>query len=79
MVIKGFKDKMESLKTQCPNQFETASGDGDDGYRRMDDGKLPGGDDPKDSVTKEEFAKMGYKSRVELRESNPDLYEKLTK
>ena len=70
---------MESLKTQCPNQFETASGDGDDGYRRMDDGKLPGGDDPKDSVTKEEFAKMGYKSRVELRESNPDLYEKLTK
>ncbi len=77
--IKGFKDKMESLKTQCPNQFETASGDGDDGYRRMDDGKLPGGDDPKDSVTKEEFAKMGYKSRVELRESNPDLYEKLTK
>ena len=77
--IKGFKDKMESLKTQCPNQFETASGDGDDGYRRMDDGKLPGGDDPKDSVTKEGFAKMGYKSRVELRESNPDLYEKLTK
>ena len=77
--IKGFKDKMESLKTQCPNQFETASGDGDDGYRRMDDGKLPGGDDPKDSVTKEEFAKMGYKSRVERRESHPDLYEKLTK
>lgn len=77
--IKGFKDKMESLKTQCPNQFETASGDGDDGYKRMDDGKLPGGDDPKDSVTKEDFAKMGYKSRVELRESNPDLYEKLTK
>lgn len=77
--IKGFKDKMESLKTQCPNQFETAAGDGDDGYKRMDDGKLPGGDGPKDSVTKEDFAKMGYKSRVELRESNPDLYEKLTK
>ena len=77
--IKGFKDKMESLKTQCPNQFETASGDGDDGYKRMDDGKLPNSDDLKDSVTKEEFAKMGYKSRVELRESNPDLYEKLTK
>lgn len=77
--IKGFKDKMESLKTQCPNQFETASGDGDDGYKRMDDGKLPNGDNLKDSVTKEEFAKMGYKSRVELRESNPDLYEKLTK
>lgn len=77
--IKGFKDKMESLKTQCPNQFETASGDGDDGYKRMDDGKLPGGDDSKDSVTKEEFARMGYKSRVELRESNPDLYERLTK
>ena len=70
---------MESLKTQCPNQFETASGDGDDGYKRMDDGKLPNGDNLKDSVTKEEFAKMGYKSRVELRESNPDLYEKLTK
>lgn len=78
-LIKGFKDKMESLKTQCPNQFETASSDGDDGYKRMDDGKLPNSDDLKDSVTKEEFAKMGYKSRVELRESNPDLYEKLTK
>lgn len=76
--IKGFKDKLDGLKTQCPNQFESASG-GDDGYKRLDDGKLPGGEQKKDSVTKEEFAKMGYKSRVELRENNPDLYEKLAK
>lgn len=76
--IKGWNDKISELKTQFPTMFESAS-TGDDGYKRMDDGKLPGGDGPKDSVTKEEFAKMGYKSRVELRESNPDLYERLTK
>lgn len=73
--IKGWDDMLSGLKTQFPTFFETSSGK--DGYKRMDDGKLPDGDDSKDTVTKEQFAKMGYKSRVELKESNPELYSKL--
>ena len=46
--------------------FESASAGGD-GYKPLGDGKLPTGDDGRDKVTKEEFAKMGYKSRVELK------------
>ena len=30
-------------------------------------------------VSKEEFDKMGYKQRLELKESNPDLFNQLNK
>lgn len=75
--IKGWNDKISGLKTQFPTMFESASAGGD-GYKPLGDGKLPTGDDGRDKVTKEEFAKMGYKSRVELKENNPELYSRLT-
>ena len=39
---------------------------------------MPGVDDNVDSgnVTKAEFDKMGYQQRVELKQSNPELFKK---
>lgn len=38
--IKGWDDKLSSLKTQFPKMFES---EGDDGYKRLDNGRLQGG------------------------------------
>jgi hypothetical protein len=73
--IKGWNDKLSGLKTQLPTQFEST---GANNMNVLGDNKLKEGDSGKDAVTKEEFAKMGYKSRVELKTSNPELYSKLT-
>jgi hypothetical protein len=72
--IKGWDALKDGLKTQFPAMFSSNT----DGKKVFDDDSLPGSDDD-NAVTKEEFAKMGYKSRVELKESNPELYAKLTK
>lgn len=74
--IKGGDAIIESLKTTNPKLFE--SGKGKDGYQVLGDNRLPESDGNNVTVTKEEFAKMGYKSRVDLKESNPELYSKLT-
>lgn len=50
--IKGWNEKLSGLKTQFPKMFEAASG-GEDGFNRLDDGRLPddnggrGGAEPK--------------------------------
>lgn len=72
--IKGWDALRDGLKTQFPKMFES----GTDGKKVFDDDSLPGSDDDR-TVSKEEFAKMGYKSRVELKENNPELYASLTK
>ena len=72
--IKGADSIIESLKTMRPKAFETA---GAGAKKVLGDNKLPGSDGERAAVTREEFAKMGYKSRVELKESNPELYAKL--
>ena len=56
--------------------FESA---GKDGYQVLGDNRLPGSEGGNDTITKEDFAKMGYKSRVELKTNNPELYSNLTK
>lgn len=38
--IKGWNEKLSGLKTQFPKMFEAASG-GEDGFNRLDDGRLP--------------------------------------
>lgn len=74
--IKGLEDKLSGLKTQFPSMFESV---GADGYQVLGDNRLPGSEGENDTITKEDFAKMGYKSRVELKASNPELYSNLTK
>lgn len=72
--IKGLDEKVKGLKTQFPNQFEASS------QKKIEEKKLGKGDDNGSAgVTPEQFAKMGYSSRVKLKEENPALYEQLTK
>ena len=72
--IKGWNDRLSGLKTQLPTQFTSKKGD----KKEFDVDNLPGGNDGTDTVTKEQFNKMGYKAKVELRASNPELYSKLS-
>lgn len=73
--IKGGEGIIDSLKTTNPKPFEKAGGK----QKKMDASvETPGSDGDGDAVTKEAFDKMGYKSRVELKASNPELYAKLS-
>ena len=71
--IKGWEDKIAALKTQFPAQFETTS------TKHYQEHRLPEGDPGDKPVTKEEFNKMGYNSRVELKRNNPEQYSQLMK
>jgi hypothetical protein len=73
--IKGWEDKLSGLKTQFPTMFESA---GTGKLKVLGDNKLPEGDGERNSITKEQFDRMGYKSKVELRASNPELYAELS-
>lgn len=73
--IKGWDALKDGLKVQFPNMFESA---GTGKYKVLGDNKLPEGDGDRNTVTKEAFEKMGYKSRVELRTNNPELYSQLS-
>ena len=71
--VKGMDDKLAGLKTQFPAQFEGA------GSKKVIENKLPDNQGGGDSVTKEEFAKMGYQERLKLFNENPAEYAELTK
>ena len=71
--IKGIDDMITGLKTQFPNQFEKA------GNPKVEPNPLPKPDDKLDGLTKEEFNKMGYNSRVKLKAEQPELYERMIK
>lgn len=72
--IKGWEDKIAGLKTQFPTQFESAGG------KSIEVRKLPEGDTGgRSTVTKEEFNKMGYNSRVALKQSDPETYSQMMK
>ena len=72
--IKGWDDKVAGLKTQFPANFVSAGG------KKYEEHKLPDGEDGNTgSITKEQFNKMGYASRVELKKNNPEQYNQLMK
>lgn len=72
--VKDLDDKVAALKTQLPNQFTTAT------KKVFEERKLPTGTEfAGGGVTKDEFSKMGYNSRVALRQENPELYDQLMK
>ena len=75
--IKGWDDKLAGLKTQFPNQFESAGGEGGNGgFQPYDPNRLGHGKDG-DSVTKEQFRNMSYEQRVALKQKNEELYRQL--
>ena len=72
--IKGWEDKVAALKTQFPTNFTSPGG------KKYEEHKLPDENDgASETVTKEQFDKMGYNSRVELKRNNPEQYSQLMK
>lgn len=74
--IKGWDDKLSGLKTQFPAMFESASSN--DGYQVLGDNRLQGGDNSDSGITQEQFSKMGYQSRLKLKQEQPDVYAQMT-
>ena len=71
--IKGMDDKIAALKTQLPGQFTGEK------KPKILENKLPDPDNTDKVVTKEEFSKMGYNSRVAFKQENPELYNQMMK
>lgn len=71
--LKGLDEKIEASKKQHPTQFEGSS------TKKIDEKKLEKQKDDVLTVTKEDFDKMGYASRVAFKQSNPEAYEAFTK
>jgi hypothetical protein len=72
--IKGWDDKVAGLKTQFPANFVSAGG------KKYEEHKLESGEGSSaEPITREQFNKMGYNSRVELKQKNPEQYSQLMK
>lgn len=72
--VKGVDDLITGLKTQLPNQFNTGK---DGGGKVVEPNNLPHGDGAK-TVTIDQFRKMGYQERLNLKKSNPEAFHKLS-
>lgn len=70
--IKGWSDKIASLKKQFPNQFEASS------IKKIDPNKL-NKDGKNDTLTRESILKMPYKDRAQLQQDNPEGYKEAMK
>ena len=75
--VKGLEDKINTLKTQLPKQFDTADG-GNGGFKPYENGGLPKGGQEQ-SVTREQFASMSFEERMNLKKSNEALYKQYAK
>lgn len=71
--IKGWDDKLAALKTQFPNQFETAA------QKKVLENKLPGNDDGGEALTKEALLKKPYAERMKIFNENPEAYKNAMK
>lgn len=71
--IKGMEDKIKGLKTQYPDQFSEST------EKKIDEHVLPEPDDSNNTISQEDFNKMGYAQRLKVFNDNPELYEELTK
>lgn len=73
--IKGWDKKLEGLKTQFPNQFESSDGNGD-GYEVYKPNNLRKPDKDEQPVTS--LKNMNYEQRRALKEKNPTLFKQLS-
>ena len=69
--LKGFD--VEEIKTTYPSNFEVES------KKEVDVNNLPKIENSDNTITKEQFEKMGYKERTKLFNENPDVYNELNK
>lgn len=75
--IKGWKEKVDGLRTLCPDMFEeVGDGSNPEGFEVV---PLPlrKGSGGNDAPTKESFRNMTYEQRVALKQQNETLYRQL--
>ena len=70
--IKGWDDMISGVKTQFPTQFEGKNNP------HIEPNPLPDRNDNVGGVTKEQFDKMGYQSRLKLKQESPEIYAQMT-
>ena len=70
--IKGWDDLLSDLKTQLPNQFESATS------KKVEPNRLPQPDD-KASFTKEDLLRKTYAERQKIYDENPEAYKEIMK
>ena len=70
--IKGWDTQLAGLKTQFPTMFESST------KKIIEQNKLPDNQDNGTGLTQEQFNKMGYQSRLKLKQEQPDVYAKMT-
>lgn len=68
----NFKDALDALKIQLPNQFKSTD-------IKVSEIKLPKNEDDNPSLTKSELLKKSYQERVKLFNENPDAYNEAMK
>ena len=73
--VKGLAEQIKALKESDAYLFTSTEAGKPAGAKPAS----AGGGTPSGTVTKEQFAKMGYKQREELYNSNKELYESLAK
>ena len=69
--IKGWDDRLAGLKTQFPTMFESST------RKIIELNKLPDEQNGGTGVSKEQFDKMGYQSRLKLKQEQPEVYNKM--
>ncbi|MBQ7756951.1 MAG: phage scaffolding protein [Oscillospiraceae bacterium] len=67
--LMGLNEQIDALKKDKPYLFKATKAEGRSPFA---------GDGAPMGVTKEQFQKMGYRERLELYNSNPELYKYLT-
>lgn len=74
--IKGWEDRISSLKTQFPNMFESSSSNANN--KKFEPNKLPVTDGDK-KFSKSDLFKMPYTERAKFQSENPTEYESIMK
>ena len=69
--IKGWDERLAGLKVQFPTMFESST------RKIIEQNKLPEEPNSGTGVSKEVFDKMGYQSRLKLKQEQPEVYAKM--
>lgn len=70
--IKGIDDLISGLKTSAPTHFKKAGG------VMVEENPLPRVNNNNSVITKEQFDRMGYQSRLKLKQDQPEVYAQMT-
>ena len=70
--IKGWDEILSGLKTQFPTQFEKTN------RTIVEPNPLPKRNNEPSGITQEQFDKMGYQSRLKLKQEQPEVYNQMT-